>query len=260
MDALQPLIHPRIVPWLPGRSLDPVMATLSMVSNRIVVSITGGCAKANMTYGEGQEVLELFRRAFEGFNGALLVGGTRMILDDSQEVLFGITEVGPMIRAHCPNSLVLGVIPRLQEVVFHQGASVLQVVHSIGESIEPDHTTIVHPNQDIVVGIGQRLLPQLAIWDDEVEFRRYLTDLLRLYGGWRSILIAYNGGSTTEREVQATARQGWPVILIQGSGRATDKLAGDEDFLQAHPNVHVCEHSVTSLQRELAALGAVNCT
>lgn len=257
MDGLQAKIHPRIIPWSPEKPLDPVMATLSMVSNRTVVSITGGCAKASMAYDEGSDALELFRQAFTGFSGAMLIGGTRMILnDDPQQVLFGITEIGPAIRAHCPNSFVLGVIPRLQEVVFYQEASMLKVIHCIGEPDSPDHTTIVHPNQDLVVGVGKRLLPELAIWDDEVEFRRYVTALLRSYGSWCSLLVAYNGGGTTTREVEATAHRGWPVILIRGSGRATDKLAGDKSFLQAHPSVRVCEHSAASLRHELVELGA----
>jgi hypothetical protein len=100
-------------------------------------------------------------------------------------------------------------------------------------------------------------LPDKPIWDDEVEFRRYVTHVLRMYGEWRSVLIAYNGGGTTEREVIATADQGWPVILIKGSGRATDKLAEDKSFLRAHPSVRVCEHSAAALQLELMDLEAL---
>lgn len=258
MDGRQTVIHPRIVPWSPGSPFDAVVATLSKVSDRILVSITGGCAKANMTYDEGQEVLDLFKTAFSGFCGAMLIGGTRMITDDDpDQVLFGITEIGPVIRANCPESFILGVIPRLQEVVFHREATMLKVVHTIGEVGSPDHTTIVHPHQDMVIGVSKRLLPDRPIWDDEVEFRRYVTDLLRTYGDWRSVLIAHNGGGTTEREVIIAADHGWPVILIRGSGRATDKLAADKTFLQAHPSVRVCEHSAASLRHELIELGAL---
>jgi hypothetical protein len=258
MDGLQAQIHPRVVPWSPDKPLDPVIATLSRVPNRIAVTITGGCARANMAYDEGLELLELFKQAFDGFAGAMLIGGSRMILDDDPtKVLFGITEVGAAIRTHCNDSFVLGVVPRLQEVVFYQAASMLKVIHTAGEADTPDHTTIIHPNQDIVVGVGKRLVLDRPIWDDEIEFRRYITETLRTYALWRSVLVAYNGGGTTEREVLINARQGWPVILVQGSGRATDKLAGDTDFLQAHPNVRVCQHSAASLRHELHELGAI---
>ena len=254
----QPIIHPRIFPWAPQAPLDPVMATLTRVTHRTVVSITGGCAKAAMAYGDGSHVLELFTMAFTGFTGMLLIGGSRMVsYSDPSQVLFGITEVGPAIRKLCPQAYVLGVIPRLQEVVFYQQASMLKIVHTIGEPSSPNHTTIVHPEQDLVVGVTGPLRPQKPMWYDEIEFRRYLTENLCQYGGWDSLLIAYNGGDVTKQEIVETAQRGRPVLLIKGSGRVTDELANDAAFLRAHPTVTVCQHTAASLRQALIALRAL---
>ena len=261
MDGKQAVINPFFVPWAPGLSLHPIVISMCSVPSKAIVSITGGCAGANIGPGVSSSVVTLFTEAFTGFSGVIVIGGTRMILNkDPEQVLFGITEIGPAIRQNCPDSMVLGVIPRLEGVAHNKQNETLEVSQSTGQIGIPNHTTIVHPNQDMVVGVCQRLLPQQEIWDDEVEFRRFVTQELLTFsrGQWSSVLIAYNGGSVTEREIRATAQRGWPVILIRGSGRITDMLAADTAFLEAHPTVHVCEHSAASLRALLHQLHIVD--
>ncbi|HEX6258258.1 MAG TPA: hypothetical protein VFZ48_02145 [Candidatus Saccharimonadales bacterium] len=245
-------LMPRVVPWsLNNTPLDSVMATLSMVPRRVIVRITGGCA--NMSDEDAQGVLELFEGAFVGFDGALLIGGTRTIFNkDPGDVLFGITEVGPALRRANPQSFVLGVVPRCESFGLSADPPMIVVTQEHRAEEIPDRSfmTIVHPDQDIVIAALTRLT-QGEIWDDEVEFCRYMTDTLVTYGRWRSLLVAYNGGGVTEREVRSTAARGEPVLLVSGSGRVCDKLAQDEEFLRQNPSVVVCERNVASMRQAL---------
>ncbi len=240
-----------IVPWSPELPLDQVVAMLGLVPKRIAVRITGGCA--DMSAEDAQGVQELFGKAFEGFRGLLLIGGTRMIKNmNLTDVLFGITEIGPAIRRANPECQVLGVVPRCKDFLFCPDLPALVV----RQEWDGELTTIVHPDQDIVIAAATALTKE-EIWDDEVACCRYVTDTLVTYGGWESLLVAYNGGGTTEREIRSTASRGWPVLLIKGSGRVCDKLAADSQFLTENPTVHVCERTPAGMREALQHLSAL---
>ena len=240
----------RIVPWSPELPLDQVVATLGLVPRRIAVRITGGCA--DMSAQDALGVQELFEEAFDGFSGLLLIGGTRMIKNmDPSDVLFGITEIGPAIRRANRDCRVLGVVPRCKDFTFCSDPPVLVVRESEG-----DFMTIVHPDQDIVIAAATALTKE-SVWDDEVACCQYITSTLVHYGGWKSLLVAYNGGGTTEREIISTANRMWPVLLVKGSGRVCDKLAEDQDFLTEHPTVSTCERTAASLRLALQQHSAI---
>jgi hypothetical protein len=253
-------LAPRVIPWSPRFPLDAIFAALGAVRKHVLVRITGGCA--DMTPEDAQGVLELFQAAFSGFEGAILIGGTRMIYGkDPDSVLFGITEVGPAIRRDNPDSFVLGVVPRCDDFGYDTEVPILTVKQD--ESITETQnkrdqglTTIVHPDQDLVVAAITPLTKD-EIWDDEVEFCRYVTKTLVDNGRWQSLLVAYNGGGTTEREIRATAGRGWPVLIVQGSGRKCDELAADAGFLQKYPNVMVCQRDALSMRGALERLDVV---
>ena len=242
----------RVVPWSPELPLDSVIASLGLVPRRVAVRITGGCG--DMSREDAQGVQDLFGAAFEGFEGLLLIGGTRMIMGmDPDDVVFGITEVGPTIRRTNPSCRVLGVVPRCKDFMFCPEPPVLIVRD---EAHETGITTIVHPDQDFVITAATALTKE-AVWDDEVACCQYLTETLVSYGAWSSLLIAYNGGGTTEREIRSTASYGWPVLIVRGSGRACDKLACDAEFLAEHPTVRVCERSASSMRAALQDLSVI---
>jgi hypothetical protein len=253
-------LTPRVIPWSPRFPLDAVMARLSAVPRHIIVRITGGCGE--MSEKDAQGVLELFHESFQGFNGALLIGGTRMICHhDPNNVLFGITEVGPAIRRGNSTSFVLGVVPRCESFGFDSEHPVIVVNQteevSASDGQEREFITIIHPDQDFVIAATTPLTKD-AIWYDEVEFCRYITHNLIEFGSWQSLLVAYNGGGVTEREVRATAARGWPVLLVNGSGRKCDELAKDGVFLTQHPSVRVCERNPKSMRAALQLLGVVD--
>lgn len=243
----------RVVPWSPELPLDTTIASLGLVPRRVAVRITGGCG--DMSPEDAQGVQDLFGEAFEGFDGLLLIGGTRMIRGlDPSDVVFGVTEVGPTIRRANPSCRVLGVVPRCKDFMFCADPPMLIVRD---ETHDNGITTIVHPDQDFVIAAATALTKE-AVWEDEVACCQYLTETLVNYGGWESLLVAYNGGGTTEKEIRSTANFGWPVLLVQGSGRVCDKLADDPEFLAEYPTVRTCERNAVSMRtalKELAIIG-----
>ena len=68
---------------------------------------------------------------------------------------------------------------------------------------------------------------------------------------------SYKGGSVTEKEIVKTAQLGWPILLINGSGRKTEEYANNTEFLHKFPNVHVAENTAKSLKEKLFVLEAL---
>lgn len=194
---------------------------------------------------------ELFVQAFRDFAGAILFGGTRMLFKSNFKTgRFGITELAPLIGEQNPDCVILGVVPRTEELKFSPYGVI------ISEEPSDDFITILHPNQDICL-IVQLSADNPEIWDAEYEECIEITNNLRQFAGWDSLLISYNGGTVTEREILKTAKLGWPVLLINGSGRKTEEYANNIDFLQTYPNVHVAEKNVACLREKLFILGAL---
>ena len=54
-------------------------------------------------------------------------------------------------------------------------------------------------------------------WDAEFLEAIDMIESLHSYG-WGSLLLVFNGGSVTKREIIAWANEGWNVLLIRGSG------------------------------------------
>jgi len=230
------------------------IAQISCADQHAIVRITGGCA--NMAEADAAAMGELFRKAFRGFGGALLIGGTRMVSIASPRIIIpGITEVGPLIRQDNPSSVLLGIIPFAESVSWDFATGALVVERS--RLTDPHGTDdgmriLVQSYMDGVVVLGQHLPDLPSIWHDEAYFCARITEPLRRHANWSSALVVYNGGNTTEYEARLIAEQHWPVILVRGSGRAADKLAQDEQFLREYRDcVTVCSLTPSSLKRAL---------
>ncbi len=210
---------------------------------------TGGCG--NLPEAQADAMYELFVDAFNGFQGAMMFGGTRMIrTSDHKSVRHGITEVPPMIRRHNPECKMLGVVPIEKPP--------LELDFDLGHVIsrEREYTTVVHPGQDYCL-IIQASPDDGVIWEAEYRFCLTFSAMLRDHAGFESLLVSYNGGNTTEKEILNTANLGWPVLLIDGSGGKTEHYARDEEFLTRCQNVRVCQNNVASLRQSLAVMGAL---
>jgi hypothetical protein len=245
--------HETIVPRLyvksRGEQTTKLALQLTRAPRKFVVRITGGCGSMSSADAEGMH--ELYARAFVGYDGAMLFGGTRMVaVDAPHDVVPGITEVPPRLRSLCPHMVLLGVIPRTQDLGLSDHGMIVSK-----EDGKP-FVTVVHPTQDIVL-VVQVAADDPEVWDAEYQECLRVTEDLRAYADFGSALVSYNGGTVTRREVLATADRGWPVVLIAGSGRTTDELASDRTWLAAHRNVAVADKDPDALRRALASFGAV---
>ena len=256
---------------------------LTKAPRKCVVRLTGGCGKMSATDADG--LYELFTQGMSGFDGALVFGGTRMVLREDHSVIVpGITEIPSRLRQFCPNMVVLGIIPKTEDLKLD---SKLGLIVSSEEG-QP-FVTAVHPEQDIVLVVQasvdttyddgaadetkktlknmsrssdpetmELFTPITEKWDMEYKECLRITQDLRDYGDFKSVLVSYNGGSVTEREILETAKRGWPIVLIRGSGRKTDEYAANADFLATYRNnVAVADKDPLDLRLKLSDFGAM---
>ncbi len=239
---------PSLVIKSKGESTTRLALRLTRARRKMVIRLTGGCGK--MSEEDAAGLYELFRSALAGYDGALLFGGTRMLRrDDPSMVVPGITEIPSFCRETCPDMITLGVIPRTQEIGICEYGLLL-----VDEPGDP-YMTVAHPGMDLGL-LVQRSADEPEVWDAEWQECLHITGDLREFGGFSSVLVCYNGGTVTERELLAVAARGWPVILVDGSGRTTEAYARNEAFLAAHPNVRVCDGDARSLRDLLIFFGA----
>jgi hypothetical protein len=235
-----------------GEDSTVVGLRLTNAPERMIVRFTGGCGCMTAEYAEG--LYDLFVSAFKGFRGGMLFGGTRMIKrDNPSEIVPGITEIPPLIRQDNPESVILGVIPNSEDLKFAPEGLIVSAEKG------NDFITIAHPNQDTCL-LLQESVDRKVSWESEFEECLRITENLRSFAHWGSLLISYNGGGVTEKEIVATAQRGWPVLLIRGSGRITDVYAADQNFLQQFPNVSVADANVASLRSQLVRFGVLRGT
>ena len=225
---------------------------------------TGGCGLMkpedaiglrNLEFALSGRDLKDGKQRHQRFSGLGLFGGTRMIRRDNPKVIVpGITEVFPAIEPWCQNSVFCGVLAKTSHLQMSPHGLVMQ------NNPAEDYVTIIHPNQTSCV-LLQPSADTTATWDDEFKECVRIVDSLR-DAQWKSLLVAYNGGGVTEREIRTWAKLGkqnpfWQVLIVNGSGRKSDELAADEEFLAEHPTVHVCQNSVEDMREKLTDLGAL---
>jgi hypothetical protein len=252
-----------------GQSCEKFLANFFRNVRHFVLRGTGGCGNMKPEYYFGLENLKLAlggdldvpesaplddtRRAkFEGF---CLFGGTRMIgKADPSQIYLGITEVFPALSARCPDARILGVVAKAGHLRTTPHGTI--VSHSDADP----YVTIIHPVQHSVL-LLQPTVDKLANWDS--EYQRCI-DICEApaKNNWPGLLIAYNGGGVTAREISAWAQLGrkdpfYRVLLVKDSGGTAGEFACDQNFLDEHPHVHVCENTVESMRAKLLELGAI---
>jgi hypothetical protein len=214
-------------------------------------------------------MLKLFREGFSGFGGGMLVGGTRMLVKSGDRpttvIRPGITEVPMEIRRECPDAVIGGLVLGSERydtaehtVLFDQNTWLL------GEQNKEDrkYLTILNPEIDYFTYIDHSNLPANRRWDAEYLDAISMTQTMcrEDRAGLRRfdpLLLVYNGGATTEREVHAWCELRWPVMLVKDSGRVADELCHNRDFLSANPNVTVCPKDSESMNLLLKSKGII---
>lgn len=244
------VIVPKLFIKSKGQPTTKLLLLLTKATKRFIIRLTGGCGK--MSAEDATGLYDFFAQSLAGYDGGLIFGGTQMVLrDDPENIVPGITEIPEYVkRRTCPAMITLGVIPRTKDL----GLSDLGMI--VSDSPDDSYVTIVHPKQDLVL-VTQVSPDQGEVWDAEVDECADIMAQLIEWGDFKNLLIAYNGGSVTEKEIRKTAAKQWPVIMIRGSGRTCDRLSEDKEFLLANPSVMVAEKNVASFRECLMKCGAV---
>jgi len=237
-----------------GESTAQVSLKLTTAPTKWIVRVTGGCGY--MSPQDGEHLIETFSSAFSGYKGSLIFGGTQMRDRDTNEVVCGITEVVPAIQANNPEVVSLGIIAKCSDINITNRGLI------ISDNNDDKYITFCHPQQNIALIVQKNPdTPSKAtetIWDMEYQEAMEIISDLRQFAEMRSLLVSYNGGKTTEKEILATAQKGWPILLVKGSGRITDQYATDISFLSRHPHVHTCENNSYAIRNVLIKIGLIN--
>lgn len=177
---------------------------------KVALRLAGGCK--GMDADDKASMIAFFEEAFAGFRGLVWSGGTRAVKDGEIDIM--VTDVPGVIAAGNPGSVALGTTPRT-DMLRLQGESRL-VIDEWGQMLNPDMSGI------LVVQNG----PDGDMdWDGDLDAYFKLMENWQKFGAFKALgLIAWNGGGVTRTEIIRAAKKKWPVILVKGSGRATDKI------------------------------------
>lgn len=182
-------------------------------SRKVALRISGGC-KGMGPEDKGQ-MLEMFREAFQGYDGLVWSGGTRQIASDGT-VDPMVTDLPGVIAVDNPGCVALGTCPR----------TALLRLKGDSRLILDDYGTAPNPTMSGIL-IVQDGPDGTLDWDGDLEAYFRLMDQWRDHAGFTALgLVAWNGGPVTRDEILRSAKRRWPTILVRGSGRATDEVIG----------------------------------
>ena len=212
---------------------------------RFVIRLTGGCALMDPGHAR---MLSILRGALEGFTGVGLFGGTSVRnRENPLEIIDTVTEVFPAVQSRM---LRLGIVPKVVDMHYSPYGMVVSDNDSewwfTTMNYRADALLMIQPSAD-----------RHAIWDDEYkECVRIVNELQKV--GWGSLLIVFNGGLISEKEILTWGALGrenpgkWNVLLIEGSGRMADRYAADKEFLERTMNVKTVPCTPEALRDALA--------
>jgi hypothetical protein len=238
---------------------------IALAKHRFVIRLTGGCGNMTEAYWAGMNNLvnALCGRTTDGikhapYDGLGLFGGTRMLYKrDVSVVRPGITEVFPAAMADCPDARFIGVLGQVSKKLQYLPWIM------VSEESDQDFFTIVHQEQHSCAILTENPdEPSKSPWDREYMHCFDVCSELFRGGEWKGLLMAYNGGGVTAKEVDLWAKAGrdnpaWQVLLIDGSGGTVEKRTQDHEWLAQHPSVHVAQNATDSIWSELVKLGAM---
>ena len=186
----------RVIALPASAPVDKALAQAGLVGARPVVVLIGGAAKLDETAGDLQGAIRDGVIATAQAQGATVVdGGTdsgvMAIAGQARRDLdatFPLVGVAPIAKVSAPG------IPAAKGTT----------------GLEPNHT-------HVLVAPGDE-------WGSEAP---WLVSTAKILGASRSVVaVLVDGGPLALQEAMACAAQGWPLIVLAGSGRTADVLAG----------------------------------
>jgi hypothetical protein len=191
-----------------------VEAMMSSSPTKFGLRIAGGCS--NMSEPDRAMMLYWFGENLGGFRGFVSSGATREV-NNLGLVDPMVTEV-PTLLAAAGNVVAISTVPRVGDLELVDDSRLrMYREDKWGESVSAPN-----PGVHMIVIVQSRIGDELD-WDGDVTTYVNLFNNRRKYAGWQFACIAWNGGGVTMTEIKLTARSGWPVILVEGSGRGADE-------------------------------------
>lgn len=153
-----------------------------------------------------------------------------MIIDRGTQ--WGVMQMmGEGVAARGRKSLLLGVAP--ENKVDYPGKTTAEAAENLA-SLEPNHTHFVLVKSDewggesssicnLAKAIAERTLITSRIEEKSESDSKTAIEAEGL-GPVPVVTILTSGGSVTKKELLFSVRQGWPIIVLQGSGQLADQI------------------------------------
>lgn len=191
---------------------------MTRAKHSAVIRVAGGCS--GMGDGDKTNMLNYFDLALKGVACALWSGGTRVFKGDNIDQI--VTEVPGFIAQRNPGCIALGSLPRVDTLAFTGEYGQLTPDRSSENEVgfntaNSANLVVQHPDRNLD-------------WDGDVVAYLEAMKYLKMYSGFASGVIVWNGGGVTKKEAKLAADYGLEVFLISGTGRAADELSQDCRF------------------------------
>jgi len=197
---------------------------------KVAIRLCGGCK--GMDSMNKMNMLSFFKEAFTGFKGVAFSGATRQI-DGNGLIDPMITDVPGVIAKDNNGCVALGTIPRTDMLSLQNDSRL--VLDNWGTVPNPDMYGIL---------IVQNGADGKLNWNGDLFQYFKLMENWKDFAGFSSIgVCSWNGGVVTKEEIMYSLQNGYPTILIKGSGRATDEVIKeyeeeDAKFMSILPEIH----------------------
>jgi len=182
-----------------GTAAASILKALDIEQPRGVIMIAGGAAGLDESLRP--DLVELFSRgiaaAAAGIDALIVDGGTRV--GTMAMIGQGVAETGR-------KSILLGVAPA-GKVTYPGGPA--EACIEDGAPLDPNHSHFV--------------LVESNEWGGETETMYALAKEFSKEIPVLTVLV--NGGQVAKHEVLQSVRHGWPIIVIEGTGRLADEIA-----------------------------------
>lgn len=191
--------HARLVASPDGTPVASVLKALEIEQPKTLIMLAGGAASLDETLRP--HLVQLFSR-----------GIAPAAADTDALIIDGGTEAGTMammgqgVAEAGRNSILLGVAAA-GKVTYPGGPAEGRIEDSA--PLDPNHSHFVLVESDE--------------WGGETETMYELAEELGKEIPVLTILV--NGGQVAKREVLQSVRRGWPIIVIEGTGRLADEIA-----------------------------------
>jgi hypothetical protein len=231
LDRAQPFVvpaHIRKVHLLVVGENDPLPPAAMALTHRSPVKkglrLAGGCKGLT---ADDKELMEIFFSVgLRRFRGFISSGGTRDVKNGLLDPM--VTDIPALLAAQSPDQVItLSTVPRVGDFQLVDNSRLTM------EIVKKDYSYESHPNPGVHMLVyvqshdGSPLDSENSGWDGDLNTYFNLFGNLVRTGGWDFGMIVYNGGNITRKEAFMAIKMGWPVIIVQGSGREADAMIAE---------------------------------